>query len=277
MSRTVDKVLAVAEAEIGYLEKKSKSDLYDKTANAGRNNYTKYAYEFDTKYTGFYNGKKNGFAWCDMFVDWCFVTAFGVEDALYLLGQPKKSCGAGCKFSSDYYKKMKLFFKTPVVGDQIFFQNTKGEVVHTGLVYKVDSKYVYTIEGNTSSASGVVANGGAVAKKKYSITNTKIYGYGRPRYDTKPEDKPVATNNTEVCTVEVNVLKKGVKSDEVKAMQVLLLGYGHKMENNGKTYGADGSFGAATEKAVRSFQEAQKLSVDGVCGPKTWSKLLGIK
>ena len=50
------KVLAVAVAEIGYKEKKSNSQLDDKTANAGSGNYTKYARDFDKKYPNWYNG-----------------------------------------------------------------------------------------------------------------------------------------------------------------------------------------------------------------------------
>lgn len=88
------------------------------------------------------------------------------------------------------------------------------------------------------------------------------------------DDKP--TTNAEVCTVEIKVLKKGAKGNEVKAMQLLLLGYGFKMENNGKTYGADGSFGAATDNALIAFQKAKGLEADGSCGPKTWAKLLGV-
>ena len=42
MANTVDKVLAIAESEVGYLEKKSNANLYDKTKNAGSANYTKY-------------------------------------------------------------------------------------------------------------------------------------------------------------------------------------------------------------------------------------------
>ena len=64
----VSTVIKTAESQLGYLEKKSNKDLYDKTANAGSANYTKYAHEFDTKYVGFYNGKKNGFACSDEFV-----------------------------------------------------------------------------------------------------------------------------------------------------------------------------------------------------------------
>ncbi len=91
-----------------------------------------------------------------------------------------------------------------------------------------------------------------------------------------PADKPATTTKTGVCTVEVNVLKKGAKGDQVKAMQLLLIGYGFEMKNGGKTYGADGSFGAATENAVKAFQKAKGLGVDGSCGPKTWAKLLGV-
>ena len=66
------RLLATAIAEVGYLEKKTNKNLDSKTANAGYNNYTKYARDLDA-ISGFYNGKKQGYAWCDMFVDWCFV------------------------------------------------------------------------------------------------------------------------------------------------------------------------------------------------------------
>ena len=187
--KTPDAVIKIAEKEVGYLEKKSASNLYDKTANAGRANYTKFAYEMDTKYPTFYNGKKNGFAWCDCFVDWCFVTAFGETAARAMLYQPAKSAGAGCVYSAGYYRAHSAFFSAPKVGDQIFF-GSKGKETHTGLVYKVDSSRVYTIEGNTSSASGVVANGGAVAKKSYPLNYAKIVGYGRPRYDAAAGKSP---------------------------------------------------------------------------------------
>ena len=62
-------VIAVAVAELGYLEKASNAQLNDKTANAGHANFTKYAQEIDVNYPKFYNGAKNGYAWCDCFVD----------------------------------------------------------------------------------------------------------------------------------------------------------------------------------------------------------------
>lgn len=68
------------------------------------------------------------------------------------------------------------------------------------------------------------------------------------------------------------VLRRGSKSDAVKALQMLLIGYGH---NCGR-WGADGSFGGGTDSAVRSFQKSIGLAVDGICGLNTWRKLLGV-
>lgn len=76
--------------------------------------------------------------------------------------------------------------------------------------------------------------------------------------------------------VEIPVLKKGAKGDAVKAMQILLIGHGYELEYGGKTYNPDSSFGNATDKALRAYQEAHGLAQDGSCGPKTWSKLLGV-
>ena len=73
----VEKLLSIAIEEIGYLEKRTNKSLDDKFANAGFNNYTKYARDLDKM--GVYSTPKNGYAWCDMFCDWCFITAFGLE------------------------------------------------------------------------------------------------------------------------------------------------------------------------------------------------------
>lgn len=98
------------------------------------------------------------------------------------------------------------------------------------------------------------------------------YGIEKEAADTSTN----ATNEQKgMVDVKVSVLKKGAKGEQVKALQALLIGYGYKMENNGKTYGADGSFGGATENAVRAYQKAEKLEVDGIVGPATWAKLLG--
>lgn len=189
-----DRLLATARDEIGYLEKKSNDQLDDKTANAGKNNYTKYARDLDGR-GNIYNGKKNGYNWCDVFCDWCFIHTFGEELGMKLTCQSYKGLGAGVKYSANYYKQKGQFFtKNPQPGDQIFFYGTTGGKVdkakwqHTGLVDEVKSGKVYTIEGNTSVSSGVVANGGGVARKSYSLTYSRIAGYGRPDWSLVQEE-----------------------------------------------------------------------------------------
>lgn len=177
----IERLIATAKAEEGYLEKATNAQLDSKTANAGSNNWTKYARDLDN-IGNIYNGKKNGYAWCDVFVDWCFIKTFGVDLAMRLLCQPYGGAGAGCTYSVQYYKQKDQFHKSnPQAGDQIFFTND-GEKTsyHTGLVIAVGNGKVYTIEGNTSSAPGVVPNGGCVRTKSYNLTATYICGYGRP-------------------------------------------------------------------------------------------------
>lgn len=111
-----------------------------------------------------------------MFVDWCFLTAFGYEAALRLLCQPEKSAGAGCTYSLMYYRNKGQFHTSdPRPGDQIFFGSSTSNVGHTGIVEKVEGGKVHTIEGNTSDR---------VARRSYSLSDKTIVGYGRPAYDT---------------------------------------------------------------------------------------------
>ena len=75
-----------------------------------------------------------------------------------------------------------------------------------------------------------------------------------------------------MVSMDLPVLKKGAKGASVKAMQILLMGNSYDMEG----YGADGSFGGATERALKAYQTANGLASDGSCGRKTWEKLLGL-
>lgn len=184
----VERLLATARAEIGYLEKKSNSQLDDKTANAGSNNWTKYARDLDG-IGNIYNGKKNGYDWCDVFADWCYITTFGVELGMALTCQSYKGLGAGCKYSRQYYANKGQLVNSPQPGDQIFFGDSSS-IWHTGIVEKVANGKVYTIEGNTSGASGVISNGGGVAAKSYPLGSSYIRGYGRPDWSLVKEPEP---------------------------------------------------------------------------------------
>lgn len=178
-----ERVIATARAEIGYIEKETNSQLDDKTANPGDSNWNKYARDLDA--LGIvYNGRKNGYAWCDIFTDWCFIYTFGLEVGMALLCQAEKGLGAGCTYSAQYYEAKGQFHKSnPKPGDQIFFTDDGGKTMyHTGLVVGVSNNRVYTIEGNTSSAAGVVPNGGCVRDKSYPLGASYIGGYGRPDY-----------------------------------------------------------------------------------------------
>lgn len=61
-------------------------------------------------------------------------------------------------------------------------------------------------------------------------------------------------------------LRKGDRGNDVKRLQVHLTTAGHRVT-------ADGSFGSATDAAVRAFQKKIGTKSDGVVGPKTWGAL----
>lgn len=163
---SVKRMLEIALAEVGYLEKKSNACLDDKTANAGSNNYTKYG----AWYGG---GSLQAQPWCDMFVSWCAAQC-GEDTAV--------GCYAYVPSHVQFFKGEGQYFargaKTPQAGDIIFFQNES----HVGIVENVKGGYVYTIEGNTNGGSTLVPNGGGVHQKSYPLTSSYIQGYGRPAY-----------------------------------------------------------------------------------------------
>lgn len=90
-------------------------------------------------------------------------------------------------------------------------------------------------------------------------------------YADVPTPAPTPTGGK--CMVELSVLKKGSKGDEVTSLQWLLFSLGFK-DQNGKSLDRDGSFGGKTEYAVKSAQSKYGLTVDGVVGTKTWTKLI---
>lgn len=92
----------------------------------------------------------------------------------------------------------------------------------------------------------------------------------------KTEEKTETTNEGEkTVNIEMTVLKRGMKGEQVKTLQRLLPSLGFKMKSDGgRVYGVDGSFGGATENAVRAFQADRKIGVDGIVWPETWTKLL---
>lgn len=86
---------------------------------------------------------------------------------------------------------------------------------------------------------------------------------------------PTETNekaDTKGYEMNLRLLKRGCKGEDVKALQILLIGRGYSCGS----YGADGDFGSATESAVKSYQRSKKLDIDGKVGAATMGSLLGV-
>jgi len=255
----IDQILDIANAEVGYLEKSKsayKADptvLYDKTKGAGSDNYTKYAKEMDE--LNVYNGIKQGYAWCNVFIDWIFVQSVGLDRARQLL----IGFSAGCTQDWNWLKSAGRIVTNAQRGDLIFFRNLS----HIGIIEKVENGKIYTIEGNTSNAAELIMNGGEVAKKVYDINSSAIYGFARPDYEGQA-DEPIPQP-----TPQYPLLRRGSKGSYVRLAQEKLIAKGYRLSK----YGADGSFGAETEQAVRQLQKDAGISVDGIIGNDTWGVL----
>lgn len=160
-----DKIVIIADDEIGYIEKNSNKDLNSKTLNAGTKDYTKYGKWFGS----------NPGPWCCKFICWVYNKA----GCLNLI---KKTAGCGSELS--FFKDKKEFQPRgyiPKKADIIFINwDSKNTPDHVGIVKDVDKKYVYTIEGNRANK---------VASAKYLLTDTRILGYGTPNFSEKETGK----------------------------------------------------------------------------------------
>lgn len=155
--------VAVATAEIGYLEKSRESwelygvsCLYHKTEDAGAGNVQRYSYE-----TGHY--RLYGWApWCMSFVCWCLVACFGADSANKLLCGMYKSASTmeTRAVMAKAGREVPLAKAEP--GDLVFRSRTGGG--HVGIVAGWQDGKLVTVEGNTSATDATAWNGGAVAQ-----------------------------------------------------------------------------------------------------------------
>lgn len=266
VNAAAEKVLALAASEVDYHEKASGAGLDDKYANSGSGNWTKYARDLD-EIQSFYNGKKQGAAWCDVFVDWLFVKCFGAATAMKMLCQPQNSAGAGCKYSKDYYQAAGRFSRNPAHGSQIFFYDNAGQINHTGIVEKVVGGMVHTIEGNTMDR---------VARMSYSIGDGRIAGYGAPIWELATTSSVPATPATPAVNVNIDMnivnnmfLRLGDRNGYVANMQNRLIELGYDVGPDG----ADGEFGTDTLAALKQFQYDHNLPECGYFGPATFAAM----
>ena len=271
VDKEIEKVILIAKNEEGYLEKKSNNQLDNKTANAGSANYTKYWRDIKPDY--------QGQPWCAAFISWCFMKAFGLDNAKKLLKHwPYVYCPT----------LGKLFTRNanPKIGDVVIFYHN-GMFTHTGLVTAVIGDRFYTIEGNTSGASGIIANGGGVCAKSYLNSQMPGTKFCTPDYSivsnavNKPSDINKIPSNTiqtgEKYMFNPETVKAGDKNTSVLLLQEILRARGFKGKN-GKALKLTWTADTNTIYALKAYQESRKdvLEVDGVCGSATWKDLIAI-
>ena len=148
-----------------YLEKRTNAYLDDFQKNAGYNNYTKFARDVD-------NWGQPGCQaqpWCAEYQFWKLVKILGITRALKIMGGGFYNCVS----ITNHAKANGTWHSSPKIGALVIFRNGS----HVGSVRTFSKTYIYTNEGNTSSASGVVANGGACRNKQYLLSDPAIDGY----------------------------------------------------------------------------------------------------
>ena len=258
MDKAIEKVILIAKNEIGYLEKKSNSQLDSKTANAGSNNYTKYWRDIKPSY--------QGQPWCACFVSWCFMKAFGLDKAKKLM---KHWPYVYCPTMSGLF----TLNANPKVGDIVIFKHN-GTFTHTGLVTAVVGDRFYTIEGNTSGASGIIANGGGVCAKSY--LNSQMPG---TKFCT-PDWKIVNRTSTNTSTggkymFEPKTVKLGSKGTSVLLLQEILAARDFRGADN-QILSLDRVAGENTIRALNSYKKSRNMKQDGICDAAVWKDLIAL-
>lgn len=249
ITKAINAVINIALAEVGYLEKATNANLDDKTANAGSNNYTKYWRDIYPAY--------QGQPWCACFVTWVFVIAFGKAMAQKLL---KHYPYVYCPTMADLF----TLNANPKVGDIVIFKHN-GVFTHTGIVIKVSGDQFWTVEGNTSGGSTIIANGGGVCKKTYFNSNLPGTKFITPDYSKVQEIKSGGNDTTSISAS--SILKMGSNGSAVKTLQKNL----NTLIKAKLT--VDGEFGTDTYNAVIKFQTKYKLTADGIVGENTQKKI----
>lgn len=257
MSKYASKIVAQARSWLGCKE----SDGSHKKIIDTYNGHKPLARGYAVKYTD---------AWCATFVS-AVAIACGYTDII------PTECGCGQML--DLFKKLGCWVENdahvPSPGDIMFYDwedtgngDNTGYPDHVGIVEEINGRTITVIEGNYSDS----------VKRRYISFDAKlIRGYGVPKYDKETEEvktevKTEAKKEVKTVSVKIPQLFKGSSGSSVKALQILLIGLGYSCGG----YGADGVFGRSTENAVREFQKTYGLPVDGIVGPATWAKLLGM-
>ena len=173
-----------------YLEKRTEEYLDDFQKNAGYNNYTKFARDVNRLGQPGCQGQP----WCAEYKFWELVQVLGITKALKIMGGGFYNCTS----VMNHAKTNGTWHTKPKKGALVIFRRG----AHIGSVDSYDENYVYTNEGNTSSVPGVVANGGAVRNKRYSINDSSITGYVWIDWGEETSAEKWVATGTRISTVD---------------------------------------------------------------------------
>jgi hypothetical protein len=97
----------------------------------------------------------------------------------------------------------------------------------------------------------------------------KLTAAPAPPAPPKPPPPNPTPTWTEMLVNILPTLRRGSTGTAVRRLQALLNVAGQRL-------GEDGDFGPLTDRAVRAEQSQAHIAVDGIVGPHTWAKLLGV-
>ena len=132
----------------------------------------------------------------------------------------------------------------------------------------INHNEIITIEGNTSATDN--SNGRQVQRR--SRHAHQIRGYGIPLYQgnsDQPELNLSELTYELLSEPQLYLTSPVMSSVIVKHVQQRLHAFNYSVGTNGP----DGFYGVSTEAAVKLFQEAKELEVEGWVGIKTWMAL----
>ena len=147
-------------------------------------------------------------------------------------------------------------------GAAVFWGNSASSIHHVGYLYKPVDASKPTGDWYIIEARGVMYG---VVMTKLSARKPNFWGIMDKYFDYVDADY-VPTEPT----LSERILKKRMEGSDVKTMQENLIALGYDC---GK-WGADGEFGSDTEAALKAFQEAKSLEVDGEYGPLSHAAMI---
>jgi hypothetical protein len=204
-----------------YLEKRTNAYLDDFQKNAGYNNYTKFARDVDN----WGQPGCQGQPWCAEFQFWKLVKILGITKALQIMGGGFYNCQS----ITQWAKKNGTWHSTPKDGALVIFRDGS----HIGSVRSYSNTYIYTNEGNTSSAAGVIANGGSCRNKRYLRSDPVIDGYIWITWgDEKTSTETWKATGTVTSTVDALYIR-----EEPNGYVLGQINKGNRVEINGEKSG----------------------------------------